>query len=185
MSKCLTGLAALLLACVLLTGCDDVLVAAKLDPIQDDRIVGTWVDADDQKDAGVIERSGDGYTMRADKAGAEKTKFTLAVSGDATFAQLEEKCSGHVFSFPGDTRTCYRIVRLEFGADSIAFTEIDLEKFRNARGLGLKYRIAETFEKDGNGTACALIEATPSELLAFLSADPRDAYKEGNRMRRK
>ena len=175
----------LVATCFLLSGCDDVLVSAKLDPIQDDRLVGTWVDATDPEDAGVIEKSGDGYTMRSDKENAEKTKFTLARSGDVEFAQLEEKCSDHVFSFPGDPRTCYRIVRIDFGTDSFSFSQIDIKKFQAARDLHLKYRIAEAFEKDRDSTVCALIEASPSELLAFLSTYPKDAYKEGSRMRRK
>ncbi len=173
------------LLCVVLCGCDDVLVSAKLDPIQDDRLIGTWVDAADPEDAGVIEKSGNGYTMRSDKPDAEKTKFTLARSGDAEFAQLDEKCSDHVFSFPGDPRTCYRIVRIDFGTDSFTFGQIDIKKFRAVRDLHLKYRIAEAFEKDRDSTVCALIEASPAELLAFLSTYPKDAYTEGTQMRRK
>jgi hypothetical protein len=137
----------LIAACVLLTGCDDVLVTAKLDPVQDDRLLGTWVDSDDPTDAGVIEKSGDGYTMRSDKPDGEKTKFTLARSGDVEFAQLEEECSGHAFSFRGDTRTCYSIVRMEFGADTFTFAQLDVAKFQNARHPNLKYRIATAFDK--------------------------------------
>jgi hypothetical protein len=174
-----------LLICLLLSGCDDVLATAKLDSVQDDRLVGTWVDADDPEDAGVIEKSGDSYTMRSDKPDAEKTRFTLARAGDVEFAQLEEKCSGHVFSYPGDTRTCFRIVRVEFAEDSFTFAEIDIEEFQDANDLHLKYKIASTFEKDGESTVCALIEASPPELLAFLAAYPEDGYKEGSRMRRR
>lgn len=180
-----TALVGAVLLCLALTGCDDVLVTAKLDPIQDDRLVGTWVDSDDPSDAGVIEKSGDGYTMRSDSSDGEKTTFTLARSGDMEFVQLEDKCGGHVFSFPGDTRTCYRIERVEVGADSFSFAELDVNKFQAAKHVSLKYRIATDYDKDGNSTVCALIEADPTDLVAFLAGYPKDAYKEGSRMRRK
>jgi hypothetical protein len=176
--------------CVALTACDDVLTSVKLDPIQDDRLVGTWVDTDDPDDAGVIEKSGDGYTMRSDKPDAEKTKFTLARAGDTEFAQVEDKCSDHMFALPGDASTCYRIVRLEFGVDSFAFYQINLDKFRDGRNRSVQHRIGTGYlpyqdKKSGGSISCALIDAAPAALAEFLATYPKDAYGEGTSIRRK
>jgi hypothetical protein len=175
----------LVAACIVLTGCEDVLVLEKLPPIQDDRLVGTWANGDDPDDIGVIEKSGDGYTMRSAAPNGERVKLTLARSGSTEFAQVEEKCSSHVFSFTGDTRTCYRIVRVEFEGDSFTFWQIDLDKFRNSPDLDVQYRIATAQPRRGDKTSCALIDAPLSELVAFLAAYPKDGYKEGDRMRRR
>jgi hypothetical protein len=175
----------LIAACVLLTGCEDVLVLEKLPPLQDDRLVGTWASDDDPDDIGVIEKSGDGYTMRSSNPNGERVKLTLARAGSVEFAQLEEKCSNHVFSFTGDTRTCYRMVRIEFEGDSLTFWQFDLDKFRNSPELDVQYRLATAQPKRGNKTSCALIDASLPELVAFLATYPKDGYKEGDRMRRK
>ena len=175
----------LVAACLLLTGCEDVLVLEKLPPLQDDRIVGSWASADDPDDIGVIEKSGEGYTMRSSNPNGERVKLTLARAGSVEFAQVEEKCSNHVFSFNGDARTCYRMVRLEFEGDALTFWQLDLDKFQNSPELDVQYRLATAQPKRGNKTSCALIDAPLPEVVAFLATYPKDSYKEGGRLLRK
>lgn len=172
-------------ALILLAGCEDVLVLEKMPPIQDDRLVGTWATAGDPDDIGVIEKTGDGYTMRSSTPDGERVRLTLARAGEAEFALLEEKCSSHVFSYSGDVRTCYRLVRIEFDGDSLTFWQLDLDKFRNAPELDLQFRIATAQSKGREKTSCALIDAPLPELVAFLASYPKDGYKEGDRVVRK
>jgi hypothetical protein len=175
----------IVVACILLTGCEDVLVLEKLPPIQDDRLVGTWASSDDPDDVGIIEKSGEGYIMRSSAPNGERVKLTLARAGNVEFAQLEEKCGQHVFSFAGDTRTCYRIVRIELEADSLRFWQLDVDQFQDADDLDVQYRVASAQPRRGDKTTCALIDAPLSELVAFLAAYPVDRYKEGDRLTRK
>jgi hypothetical protein len=171
--------------CLILTGCDDVLVTAKLDPIQDDRVVGVWANSEDPADLGVIEKSGDGYAIQPEEPGGKPNKFTLSRVGEAVFAQMEEKCANHVFSFAGDTRTCYQLARLDFEGDSFVFQRIDLDKFRGAKNLNVQHIVATAYEKRGDHISCALINAPAADLLAFLTTYPRDAFTVGGRMLRR
>jgi hypothetical protein len=172
-------------ACLLLTGCDDVLVTSKLDPIQDDGIVGVWANIADPGDLGTIERNGDGYAIKPEERGGKPTRFTLSRAGDAEFAQIEEPCANHVFSFRGDTRTCYLIVRLEVNADSLTFRQLDPEKFHDDVESNIEYRVATVKPKRGTSTTCVLIEAPKADLLAYLATLPLDRYQPGIRMLRK
>lgn len=175
----------LVAACIFLTGCEDVLVLEKLPPLQDDRIVGSWASVDDPDDIGIIEKSGDGYTMRSTTPNGERVKLTLARAGSVEFAQVEERCSNHVFSYSGDVRTCYRMVRVELEGDELTFWQLDLDKFRDAPELDVQFRVATAQSKGRNKTSCALIDAPLPEVVAFLATHPKEAYKEGGRLRRK
>jgi hypothetical protein len=101
------------------------------------------------------------------------------------FAQIEEKCANHVFSFRGDTRTCYQIVRLEFTENSLTFRQIESEVFEKNPELSVEYRVATSHPKRGDSVTCALIESPAPELLAFLATLPSDNYQAGTRMLRK
>ncbi len=178
-------LLSLLALCLLLTSCDDVLVSAKLPPIQDDRIVGVWSNPEDSDDLGKIEKSGDGYVIQPEEAGGKVTRFTLSRAGETEFAQLEDKCTGHVFSFPGDRRTCYQIVRVEFGVDSLTFQRIDTKMFEKDAELAIEYRIATSRPKRGDSVTCVLIESPAPEVLAFLATLPENSFKTETRMLRR
>jgi len=172
------------LACLVLSGCDDVLVTTRLDPIRDDRVVGVWANPEDPNDLGIITRSGDGYAIRPREAGGKSTRFTLSRAGDVEFAQIEEKCANHVFSFQGDSRTCYLTLRLEFGANSLTFRQIGVDVFTKNPDLNAEYRIATSHPKRGDSVTCALIESPAPELLTFLASLPADSYKAGTRVLR-
>ena len=175
----------LALLCLLLTGCDDVMITAKLPAIQDDRMVGNWANPEDPDDIGVIEKSGEGYVIKPRETGGKTTRFTLSKSGETLFAQVEDTCVGHVFSFPGDGRTCYQIVRLEFGVVSLVFQRIDTKMFEKDDDLGIQYRIATSKPKRGDSVTCVLIESPASEVLAFLATLPDSSYKAETRMLRR
>ncbi|MEO5925128.1 MAG: hypothetical protein ABIR70_15005 [Bryobacteraceae bacterium] len=175
----------MLAACFLLTGCDDLLVTTKLPPIQDDRVMGVWANPEDPTDLGIIGKRGDGYAIRPQEPGGEPTLFTLSRAGDALFAQIEEKCANHVFSFRGDSRTCYQIVRLDFDENSMTFRQLDPGVFEKIPDVNVEYRVATSHPKRGDSVTCALIESPGPELLAFLASLPSDSYKAGTRMLRK
>ncbi len=101
------------------------------------------------------------------------------------FAQLEEKCTSHVFSFTGDTRPCYQIVRLEFEESALTFRQIDVKLFEKDPELSIEYRVATSHPKRGDSVTCALIESPAPDLLAFLAALPANNFKTGTRMSRK
>ena len=185
MSRSLTGIGSAVFACLLLTACDDVLVIAKLPPVQDDRIVGVWANVEDPDDLGNIEKSGDGYVIKPQEAGGKVTRFTLARAGDSLFAQIEDACTGHVFSFPGDRRTCYQVALLEFGVDSLVFQRIDTKMFEKEEELSVEYRIATSKPKRGDSVTCVLIESPAPDVLAFLAALPPSSFKNGTRMLRR
>lgn len=170
--------------CLALTGCDDVLVTTKLEPVRDDRVVGVWANGEDPSDLGVIVRSGEGYEIKPDEAGGRSTRFTLGRAGEALFAQIEERCATHVFSIPGDTRTCYQIALLEFSGNSLTFHRLDPALFETLPEVNLEYRVATSHPKSGPSVTCALIESPAVELAAFLAALPAESYTPGMRMER-
>lgn len=176
---------AAVLLCLGLTGCDDVMVTARLQPVSDDRVVGVWVNPEDPSDLGRIIRSGDGYAISPEAPGGETTKFTVSHAGDAVFAQIEEPCANHVFSFKGDTRTCYQMVRLEFSENAMTFRQLDPRLFERLPDVNLDYRVATSHPRRGDSVTCALIESPAAELVAFLGSLPADSYKAGTRMVRK
>ena len=181
---------AIALACVVLVGCNDVLTTTQLDPVQDDRILGTWVDPNEPDDIGTIERNGVGYRARsADTAKDEEPiSFTIARAGQQLFVQSEEKCVGHAFAHPNDNRQCYRISRIDIRPNELAFSEIDLDYFlkQSEHGkLAIEHFVARRVDKEGESTTCVLLEGTPAELSAFLAAYPSDGFKSSSRLRRK
>jgi hypothetical protein len=160
-----------------------VLTTTKLDPVQDDRILGKW--SGEKEDVAVeIVRSGTGYRIVDEDA---PTEFTLARAGASLFAQVPDKCSNHMFSFEGDTRKCYRLVRIEFGDGDFSMSQLSRQGFQDENdrnAVKIRHRIGIDARTDGDATICVLLHGTAEELAAVLAAYPKTAYEDAERILR-
>jgi hypothetical protein len=171
---------------MILTGCDDVLTTIKLEPVQEDRILGAWSEPD-SPDTFDIERHENGYRIAShDPNGSgDPIDFTLARAGDTLFMQFRETCANHVFSYDGDTRTCYKLSRVELGTNEFTVYSVGLEGFLKQSSKGavkVDHKISRSVSKDGTNTTCVLIEGTARDLSAWLAAYPKEAYDDPARV---
>lgn len=173
--SCLLSLFSLLLC----TGCSDVYLSNPLNVVQNDAVVGRWLD-DKGKLAIVIERgSGNAYNSWSGddfKQGKAPNQFYVSDVGGMLFTEQQANCTGHKFEAPGDTEApkgCWAITRIVVSGSTINYFELDAmslvrQSIAGALEVANSYGVVSSKSSSQN-SAQIILRGSTGELTAFLA----------------